>query len=77
MNILKTQVDWRQDIYTGVDYVIIKKVLTENGNSMSLPLLIEKCRMYGWNMPEVHKKLREMHENNIIKRTNSRVELRV
>ena len=76
-DILHTQVGWRNDIYTGVDYVIIQKVLTEHGNSMSLPDLIKKCRMYGWNMPEVHKKLREMHENNIIKRTNTKVELRV
>ncbi len=77
LNILKQQVVWRKNIFTGVDYVIIQKVLMENKNVMPLPLLVDKCRMYGWNLPEVHKKLKEMHENKMIKLTNNNVELKV
>lgn len=74
INIFKNQVKWRQQTYKGVDFVIIRQVLELNGNNMPTAELVSQCRMYGWNIQQVHKIIREMEENHIIRRRGSRIE---
>lgn len=73
--IFDSQLKWRKAVYFGIDFMIIKQIIALNGNQISTSELIKKCRMYGWNVPQVHKMLKEMEEQRIIRRKVSTIQL--
>lgn len=66
VEILKRQKNWRADVYTGLDYLQIRKILVVHGNVCDRIIIAKECAMIGWNQKQVFEKLAEMQKYGII-----------
>jgi hypothetical protein len=66
VEILTRQKGWRADVYTGLDYLQIKKILVVHGKVCQRNEIVQECAMIGWNTKQVHEKLADMHKYNLI-----------
>jgi hypothetical protein len=75
VEILTRQKGWREDVYTGLDFLQIKKILVIHGNTCTRPDITKECAMIGWNTKQVYEKLAEMQKIGLIKVVGTQVTL--
>lgn len=83
VRLLDLQKKWRQDVYAGLDYLQIRKILTMHAHEVSGKMVMQcernqvaaECAMIGWNAKQVFEKLAEMQKFGIIKINGAMVTL--
>jgi hypothetical protein len=66
VRLLENQKEWRGNVYAGLDYIQIRKILVERGKVCDRHVIAEECAMIGWNAKQVYEKLGEMHRYQLI-----------
>jgi len=67
VHLLELQKKWRGDVYAGLDYLQIRKILVLHGKSCDRNQIAKECAMIGWNAKMVFEKLAEMQKFGIVK----------
>jgi hypothetical protein len=76
MDLLVSQKKWRGDVYKGLDYMQIEKILTIHGGKCERSQIAKECVMIGWNTKQVFEILTEMQKYQVISYKGSMVELK-
>jgi hypothetical protein len=75
VKLLELQKKWRGDVYAGLDYLQIRKILVMHNKQCERQQIAKECAMIGWNAKMVYEKLGEMQKFGIIKVKGSMVNL--
>jgi hypothetical protein len=67
VEMLTRQKSWRADVYTGLDYLQIKKILVVHGKVCTRSEIATECAMIGWNTKQVYEKLADMTKYGLVK----------
>lgn len=62
VEMLRRQKTWREDVYIGLDFIQIRKILVMHGKKCTRSVLAKECAMIGWNTKQVNEKLVDMQK---------------